>query len=146
MNSFYLYFFIRQILQTLVFLSDIDKISKIFSIMLIDFTGKFKPFYHSDNLNDSNDRVVLMDTIGSVFAYFQILIIIIENKLFTKNQFIIILSVLLLHVCSVLNYLYDIPNGVKSEKNGLFPDLFKPILLIFLLYNNSISSTGTGSL
>ena len=49
MNSFYLYFFIRQILQTLVFLSDIDKISKIFSIMLIDFTGKFKPFYHSDN-------------------------------------------------------------------------------------------------
>ena len=84
-----------------------------------------------------------MDTIGSVFAYFQILIIIIENKLFTKNQFILILSVLLLHVCSVLNYLYDIPNGVKSEKNGLFPDLFKPILLIFLLYNNSISSTGT---
>ena len=75
-------------------------------------------------------------------SYFQILILIIENKLFNKTQLTVLLGALLLHICSILNYLYDIPNGIPTEKNTLggnriFPDLFKPIMLAFLLYNNS---------
>ena len=89
MNEFYTYFFIRQVLQTLIFLSDIDTLVKIFSIMLIDVTGKHKPFFNPTQFSnpDIQDRVVLIDTIGSVFAYFQILILIIENKLFTNGAY-----------------------------------------------------------
>jgi hypothetical protein len=144
MNEFYTYFFIRQVLQTLIFLSDIDTLVKIFGIMLIDITGKHKPFFNPTQLSgmgpgsnpDIQDRVVLIDTIGSVFAYFQILILIIENKLFTKSQLFIILGALLLHVCSIMNYLYEVPNGESSlEKVRIFPDLFKPILVSVLFYN-----------
>ena len=144
MNEFYTYFFIRQVLQTLIFLSDIDTLVKIFGIMLIDVTGKHKPFFNPTQFSgmgpssnpDIQDRVVLIDTIGSVFAYFQILILIIENKLFTKSQLFIILGALLLHVCSMMNYLYEVPNGETSpEKGRIFPDLFKPILVSVLFYN-----------
>lgn len=138
MNEFYTYFFIRQVLQTLIFLSDIDTLVKIFGIMLIDVTGKHKPFFNPTQLlnHDKQDRVVLTETIGSVFAYFQILILIIENKLFTKSQLFIILGALLLHVCSIMNYLYEVPNGESSlEKVRIFPDLFKPILVVVLFYN-----------
>jgi|694.fasta_scaffold85624_5 hypothetical protein len=144
MNEFYTYFFIRQVLQTLIFLSDIDTLVKIFGIMLIDVTGKHKPFFNPTQFSgmgpssnpDIQDRVVLIDTIGSVFAYFQILILIIENKLFTKSQLFIILGALLLHVCSIMNYLYEVPNGESSlEKVRIFPDLFKPILVVVLFYN-----------
>ena len=88
MNEFYMYFFLRQILQTIVFLSDMETLTKIFSIMLVDFTGQFKPFFNSSNIAlpgkgdgfipelNINDRVVLIDTIGSDFAYFLILILI----------------------------------------------------------------------
>ena len=142
MNEFYTYFFIRQVLQTLIFLSDIDTLVKIFGIVLIDATGQYKPFFNPSQVSIPNiqDRVVLIDTIGSVFAYFQILILIIENKLFTKIQLFTILGALLLHVCSMLNYLYEIPNGETSQditpsKGKIFPDLFKPILVIILFYN-----------
>ena len=153
MNEFYTYFFIRQVLQTLIFLSDIDKFVKIFGIMLIDATGQYKPFFNPTQVSipslggsmptlDIQDRVVLIDTIGSVFAYFQILILIIENKLFSKIQLIVILGALLLHVCSMLNYLYEVPNG-DSEKNKIFPDLFKPILVAILFYNYTMQSRDT---
>jgi hypothetical protein len=138
MNEFYTYFFIRQILQILIFLSDIDSIAKIFIIMLVDLTGKYKPFFNPTQLlnHDKQDRVVLTETIGSVFTYFQILILIIENKLFTKSQLFIILGALLLHICSIMNYLYEVPNGESSlEKGQIFPDLFIPILVVFLFYN-----------
>ncbi len=144
MNEFYTYFFIRQVLQTLIFLSDIDTLVKIFGIMLINITGKHKPFFNPTQLlnHDKQDRVVLTETIGSVFAYFQILILIIENKLFTKNQLFIILGALLLHICSIMNYLYEVPNEESSleKSTGLgpsriFPDLFIPILVVFLFYN-----------
>lgn len=149
MNEFYMYFFLRQILQTIVFLSDMETLTKIFSIMLVDFTGQFKPFFNPSKIAlpgkgdgfipelDINDRVVLIDTIGSVFAYFQILILIIERKLFNKIQLTVLLGALLLHVCSILNYLYDIPNGIPTEKNKIFPDLFKPIMILFFVYNYS---------
>ena len=154
MNEFYMYFFLRQILQIIIFLSDMETLTKIFTIMLVDFTGQFKPFFNPSNIAlpgkgdgfipelNISDRVVLIDTIGSVSSYFQILILIIENKLFNKTQLTVLLGALLLHICSILNYLYDIPNGIPTEKNTLggnriFPDLFKPIMLAFLLYNNS---------
>jgi hypothetical protein len=35
-----------------------------------------------------------------------------------------------------MNYLYEVPNGESSlEKVRIFPDLFKPILVVVLFYN-----------
>ena len=81
----------------------------------------------------ANDRVSIVDTIGSLFAYFQCIIIMIENKMISKDFLTILLAAVLLHTISIFNYLYN-PTG-DLEKTSLFPDFVKPLLIVYLLSN-----------
>ena len=104
METFYLYFFIRSILVLLIFLSNLDPKLKIFTMMALDELGGRLPLARTKYSLQNTDRVIIMETIGSMFCYFQILVLLIENKLLTQNYFLLLLGVLLLHIISVLNF------------------------------------------
>ncbi len=127
METFYLYFFIRQILVLLIFLSNLNPKLKIFTMMAIDELGGYSPFYKNRLSLDITDRVIIMDTIGSMFCYFQILVLLIENRLLNQNYFILLLSVLFLHIISILNYLKN--QAINKDDKYIIPDLFKVVLI-----------------
>ena len=136
MKDFYVYFFLRQILQVVIFISDLSPITKIGGILTIDLFGKenlagFDIKSLKNGLN-ANDRVGIVDTIGSLFSYFQCIIIMIENKMISKNFLTLLLTALLFHIMSVFNYLYNPTGDLESAK--IFPDLVKPILITYLVY------------
>jgi hypothetical protein len=132
METFYLYFFIRLIITTLIFLSEIKPVYKIIIILLIIEFGSKIPFYETKNSLHSTNRVIILDTIGSMYAYFQILIIIIENKLFDKNCISLLIFFQLLHILSVLFYLKNQATD-KNDKH-IIPDLFKVVLIGCFLF------------
>ncbi len=148
MNKIYLYFFLKQLLQVIVFLSELNPLLKIALIFGIDYTKSRNKevikegFKNAGLLNTSNgkkDRVFILDTIGSLFGYFQVIILLIENKLVTKNQLIFLLILLLTHTISVTNYLYYTNGDSKlHEKKDIFPDIFKPMVFIMLIVNYSL--------
>jgi len=132
METFYLYFFIRQILVLLIFLSNLEPKVKIFTMMAIDEFGGHSPFASTKNSLQLTDRVIIMDTIGSMFCYFQILVLLIENKLLSQNYFLLLLGVLLLHIISVLNYLKN--QAINKNDKYIIPDLFKVVLIGCFLF------------
>ncbi len=132
METFYLYFFIRSILVLLIFLSNLDPKIKIFTMMAIDEFGGRLPLAKTKYSLQNTDRVIIMDTIGSMFCYFQILVILIENKLLNQNYFLLLLGVLLLHIISVLNYLKN--QAINKSDKYIIPDLFKIVLIGSFLF------------
>jgi hypothetical protein len=72
-----------------------------------------------------------MDTIGSMFCYFQVFVILLENNLLMKYH-TLLLGVLLLHILSVLNYLKN--KATDRKDKYIMPDLFKVVLLGCLLF------------
>jgi hypothetical protein len=74
-----------------------------------------------------------MDTIGSMFCYFQIMALIIENKLLARNYILMLMGALLLHILSILNYLKN--EALDKRDKYIIPDLFKVVLLGSFLIN-----------
>jgi len=105
MENFYIYFFLRQILSLIIFISEIPPISKIVIIFLLDFISQYHPFYYGPEIKNSTDRVAILDTIGSIFAYLQIAIIVLENKILKTTQFKILLILIFIHVSKTFNKL-----------------------------------------
>jgi len=143
MKDFYLYFLLRQLLQIGIFISELNPSVKIFLILMIDTFGKKNvagiDISSLKNGLSANNRVSIVDTIGSLFAYLQCIIISIENKMISKNFLKILLISVLLHIFSIFNYLYN-PTG-DLEKAKIFPDFVKPLLIIHLIhftYTNNI--------
>lgn len=132
MQNFYLYFFIRQIIILSIFLSNIDPVYKIFIMLTIDEFGGHIPFHKYKIELQSNDKLIIMDTIGSMFTYVQVLVLLIENKLLINNYEILI-GVLLLHILSVLNHLRNKATGSKND--FIFPDLFKPAIILAFIFS-----------
>ena len=132
METFYMYFFIRSILVLLIFLSNLDPKLKIFIMMAIDEFGGRLPLAKTKYSLQNTDRVIIMDTIGSMFCYFQILVLLIENKLLSQNYFLLLLGVLLLHIISVLNYLKN--QATNKNDKRIIPDLFKVVLIGSFLF------------
>ena len=132
METFYLYFFIRLIITTLIFLSEIKPVYKIIIILLIVEFGSKMPYYESKSSLQTTNRVIILDTIGSMYAYFQILIIIIENKMFNKECISLLIFFQFLHIISVLNYLKNQATD-KNDKH-IIPDLFKVVLIGCFLF------------
>lgn len=132
METFYMYFFIRSIFVLLIFLSNLDPKLKIFTMMAIDEFGSRMPLANTKYSLRNTDRVIIMDTIGSMFCYFQILVILIENKLLNQNYFILLLGILLLHIISVLNYLKN--QATNKNDKYIIPDLFKVVLIGCFLF------------
>jgi multisubunit Na+/H+ antiporter MnhF subunit len=102
-------------------------------MMAIDEFGGYSPFYKTRLSLDITDRVIIMDTIGSMFSYFQILVLLLENKLLNENYFMLLLAVVFLHVVSILNYLKNQATN-KNDKH-IIPDLFKVVLIGCFLIN-----------
>ncbi len=127
MKNFYLYFFLRQIIILSIFLSNIDPAYKIFIMLIIDEFGGHIPFHKYKLELDTNDKLIIMDTIGSMFTYVQVLVLLIENNLLVNNYDILVL-VLLFHIFSVLNYLRNKAQGDKQD--FIFPDLFKVAVIL----------------
>jgi len=127
MDTFYVCFFIRQLIVLLIFLSNIEPKIKILTMALIDEFGGHLPFYKYKNLLSLTDKVIIMDTIGSMFCYFQIMALIIENKLLSKNYILMLMGALLLHILSILNYLKN--EALDKRDKYIIPDLFKIVLL-----------------
>ena len=132
MQNFYLYFFIRQIIILSIFLSNIDPLYKIFIMLTIDEFGGHVPFHKYKFELDSNDKLIIMDTIGSMFTYFQVLVLLVENKLLMDNYEVLV-GVLLIHILSVLNHLRNKAVGEKDD--FIFPDLFKPAIILSFIFS-----------
>jgi hypothetical protein len=132
MQNFYLYFFIRQIIILSIFLSNIDALYKIFIMLTIDEFGGHIPFHKYKLELQSNDKLIIMDTIGSMFTYVQVLVLLIENKLLINNYEILV-GVLLIHILSVLNHLRNKAIGGKND--FIFPDLFKPAIILAFIFS-----------
>ena len=132
MQNFYLYFFIRQIIILLIFLSNIDPVYKIFIMLIFDEFGGHIPFHKYKLELEGNDKLIIMDTIGSMFTYVQILVLLIENKLLI-NKYEILVGILLLHILSVLNHLRNKAVGEKDD--FIFPDLFKPAIILSFIFS-----------
>jgi hypothetical protein len=132
METFYLYFFIRLIITTLIFLSELNPIYKIVIILLLDEFGGNIPFYKTKYSLGTTNRVIILDTIGSMYSYFQILILIIENKLFNKECISLLIFFQLLHILSVLNYLRN--EATNKNDKYVIPDLFKVVLIGCFLF------------
>lgn len=132
MKNFYLYFFLRQIIILSIFLSNIDPVYKIFIMLLVDEFGGHIPFHKYKFELESNDKLIIMDTIGSMFTYVQVLVLLIENNLLVNNYEILI-GVLLIHILSVLNYLRNKAKGDRQD--FIFPDLFKVAILLAFVFN-----------
>lgn len=132
MQNFYLYFFIRQIIILSIFLSNIDPIYKIFIMLTIDEFGGHVPFHKYKLELNSNDKLIIMDTIGSMFTYVQVLVLLVENKLL-MNNYEVLVGVLLIHILSVLNHLRNKAVGEKDD--FIFPDLFKPAIILSFIFS-----------
>ncbi len=132
MQNFYLYFFIRQIIILTIFLSNIDPLYKIFIMLTIDEFGGHIPFHKYKFELNSNDKLIIMDTIGSMFTYVQVLVLLVENKLLTNNYEVLI-GILLLHILSVLNHLRNKAIGERGD--FIFPDLFKPAIILSFIFS-----------
>jgi hypothetical protein len=101
-------------------------------MLTIDEFGGNIPFHKYKLELNSNDKLIIMDTIGSMFAYFQIFVLLIENKLLIKNYELLV-GILLLHVLSVLHYLKNKAIGDKNQ--FIFPDLFKPAIVLSFIFS-----------
>ncbi len=132
MQNFYLYFFIRQIIILSIFLSNIDPLYKIFIMLTIDEFGGHIPFHKYKLELSSNDKLIIMDTIGSMFTYVQVLVLLVENKLL-MNNYEVLVGVLLIHILSVLNHLRNKAVGEKDD--FIFPDLFKPAIILSFIFS-----------
>ena len=132
MQNFYLYFFIRQIIILSVFLSNIDPLYKIFIMLTIDEFGGNVPFHKYKLELNSNDKLIIMDTIGSMFTYVQVLVLLIENNLL-MNNYEVLIGILLVHILSVLNHLRNKAVGEKAD--FIFPDLFKPAIILSFIFS-----------
>ncbi len=132
MQNFYLYFFIRQIIILSIFLSNIDPLYKIFIMLTIDEFGGHVPFHKYKFELDSNDKLIIMDTIGSMFTYVQVLVLLVENKLL-MNNYEVLVGVLLIHILSVLNHLRN--KAVDEKADFIFPDLFKPAIILSFIFS-----------
>ena len=132
MQNFYLYFFIRQIIILSIFLSNIDPLYKIFIMLTIDEFGGHVPFHKYKFELNSNDKLIIMDTIGSMFTYFQVLVLLVENKLL-MNNYEVLVGVLLIHILSVLNHLRNKAVGEKDD--FIFPDLFKFAIILSFIFS-----------
>lgn len=108
-----------------------DPIYKIFIMLLIDEFGGHIPFHKYKFELESNDKLIIMDTIGSMFTYVQVLVLLIENNLFVNNYEILI-GVLLVHILSVLNYLRN--KGKGDRQDFIFPDLFKVTIILAFVF------------
>jgi hypothetical protein len=134
MNEFYVYFFIKQIIKILIFISSIKPVYKIGLILSVDILGK--RHVNLRNLKSGlspHDRVSLVDTVGGLFSYIQCIIILTENKMVSKEFMILLFIGILLHMLSVFNYLYKPTGNMDNER--LFPDIVKPILIGFVVYS-----------
>lgn len=132
MQNFYLYFFIRQIIILSIFLSNIDPLYKIFIMLTIDEFGGHIPFHKYKFELNSNDKLIIMDTIGSMFTYVQVLVLLIENKIL-MNNYEVLIGIVLLHILSVLNHLRNKAVGQKDD--FIFPDLFKPAIILSFIFS-----------
>lgn len=132
MQNFYLYFFIRQIIILSIFLSNIDPLYKIFIMLTIDEFGGHIPFHKYKFELDTNDKLIIMDTIGSMFTYVQVLVLLVENNLL-MNNYEVLVGVLLIHILSVLNHLRNKAVGEKDD--FIFPDLFKPAIILSFIFS-----------
>jgi len=132
MQNFYLYFFIRQIIILTIFLSNIDPLYKIFIMLTIDEFGGHIPFHKYKFELNSNDKLIIMDTIGSMFTYVQVLVLLVENKLL-MNNYEVLIGILLVHIISVLNHLRNKAVGEKGD--FIFPDLFKPAIILSFIFS-----------
>lgn len=145
MKDFYIYFFLRQILQVIIFISEINPLLKIGVILTIDIFGKENilgvDIKNLKNGLSSEDRVSIVDTIGSLFSYFQCIIIMIENKMISKDFLTLLLTAVLLHTISVFNYLYH-PTG-DLDKAKIFPDIVKPLLVGYFLFSKFKNISGS---
>lgn len=132
MQNFYLYFFIRQIIILSIFLSNIDPLYKIFIMLTIDEFGGYIPFHKYKFELNSNDKLIIMDTIGSMFTYVQVLVLLIENKLL-MNNYEVLVGIVLIHIISVLNHLRN--KAVGERGDFIFPDLFKPAIILSFIFS-----------
>jgi len=116
MENFYIYFFLRQILSLIIFISSINPITKIMIIFFLDLISSYHPFYHGPEITNMTDRVVLLETVGSIFSYTQIAIIVVENHLLKLKEFKILLFLLSFHVYHIFNKL----EKIHLEKENIF--------------------------
>ena len=105
MENFYIYFFLRQILSLVIFISSINPIQKILIIFFLDLISSYHPFYHGQEIMNQADRVVLLETVGSIFSYTKIAIVVVENHLLKSKEFKIMLLLLTFHVVKILKRL-----------------------------------------
>jgi hypothetical protein len=127
-----MYFFIRTILVLLIFLSNLDPKLKIFIMLALDEFGGYLPFNSTKNSLNLTDRVIIMDTIGSMICYFQIFVLLIENKLLNQNYLLLLIGALFLHIISILNYLKN--QATDKNDKRIIPDLFKVVLVGCFLF------------
>ncbi len=102
-------------------------------MLAIDEFGGHIPFHKYRLELDTNDKLIIMDTIGSMFTYVQVLVLLIENKLLVNNYELLV-GVLLLHVLSVLNHLRN--KAIGGRQDFIFPDLFKPAIILSFMFSN----------
>jgi len=101
-------------------------------MLIFDEFGGHIPFHKYKLELEANDKLIIMDTIGSMFTYVQILVLLIENKLLI-NKYEILVGILLLHVISVLNHLRNKAIGGKND--FILPDLFKPAIILAFIFS-----------
>ena len=150
MNKVYLFFFIKQLIQVIIFLSDLNPILKIMLILASDnIRSSVLKSINLDLVEESNklkngkrDRVNILDELGSLFSYFQIIIILIENEIVTKTQLSFLLILVMLHSISSVDYLYN-PESKSLKQNPIFPDIFKIVVFILIIVNYSIKENLT---
>jgi hypothetical protein len=142
MNKVYLFFFIKQLIQIIIFLSELDPLLKIISILVSDnIRSSVLKSINLDLIEEKNklkngkrDRVNVLDELGSLFSYFQIIVILIENEMITKTQLSFLLILVILHSISSVEYLYNHENK-SLKQNPIFPDIFKVMVFILLIVN-----------
>lgn len=101
-------------------------------MLTIDEFGGHVPFHKYKFELDSNDKLIIMDTIGSMFTYVQVLVLLVENKLL-MNNYEVLVGVLLIHILSVLNHLRN--KAVDEKADFIFPDLFKPAIILSFIFS-----------
>jgi hypothetical protein len=101
-------------------------------MLTIDEFGGHIPFHKYKLELSSNDKLIIMDTIGSMFTYVQVLVLLVENKLL-MNNYEVLVGVLLIHILSVLNHLRNKAVGEKDD--FIFPDLFKPAIILSFIFS-----------
>ena len=101
-------------------------------MLTIDEFGGHIPFHKYKFELNSNDKLIIMDTIGSMFTYVQVLVLLVENKLL-MNNYEVLIGILLIHIISVLNHLRN--KAVGERDDFIFPDLFKPAIILSFIFS-----------